>query len=159
MRNDGFRQLPELDTGGGLQPGRAVSARLESVLYDSQPSDFCLQGRARDAELGSRTRRTCNPAPALGQSGFDKLSFLFSSQPSQPMNFLIRSRRFRLQPGFVHPKDLVIAEDYSSLDHVLQFANIARPILGLKQFQRPLLNTLDFLAGFARVSFGEVFHK
>ncbi len=147
MRNDGFRQLPELDTGGGLQPGRAVSARLESVLYDSQPSDFWPQGRARDAELGSCTRRTCNPAPALGQSGFDKLSFLFSSQPSQPMHFLIRSRRFRFQPGFVHPKDLVIDEDYSPLDPVLQFANISRPTVGLKQFQAPPFKTPDLSSG------------
>jgi hypothetical protein len=41
----------------------------------------------------------------------------------------------------------------------LKFANIARPLVGLKQFQCPFVNILDLFPNPAGVSLDEIFHE
>src|SRR4029077_17238090 len=67
-------------------------------------------------------------------------------------------RRLR-QPVFVDRENLCFAKYHRTLDDVLQFANVSRPRIGLKQFQRLLVDTLYVLASFSRIAIDEVFDQ
>jgi hypothetical protein len=56
-------------------------------------------------------------------------------------------------------KDLAIAQNHGSLDHVLQFANVARPIVRLKEFERSFVDVLDLLPGLACIAFRKIFDQ
>src|SRR5260370_24614310 len=54
---------------------------------------------------------------------------------------------------------LRVAHDYRSLDDVLQFANVTRPGVRLKQFQALFLYPADALSCFTRISIDEVLNQ
>jgi len=52
-----------------------------------------------------------------------------------------------MHAAFVNRKCRSAAKNDRFLNHVLQFANIARPVIRLQQFQRLPIDVLDFLPG------------
>ena len=56
------------------------------------------------------------------------------------------SRRLLGKPRLVHPENIAGGQDHRPLNDVLQFPDIARPVIGLKQFERVLVNRPDILA-------------
>src|SRR6202008_591256 len=63
------------------------------------------------------------------------------------------------KPNLIDREILRVAHDYGSLDDVLQFENIARPRVRLKQFQAPFVYTADVLSYFPRVTIDEVLNQ
>jgi len=49
--------------------------------------------------------------------------------------------------------------NHRPLDHILELANIARPVIRLEQIERVLTDTPNSLASFLRVSFDQIFHE
>src|SRR5882724_11357643 len=64
-----------------------------------------------------------------------------------------------LQPCLVDRESFTVAKNYGTLHHILQFADIARPMICLKQLQRPLLDISDPLSDLVRVSPNEIFDQ
>src|SRR6202035_5747392 len=62
-------------------------------------------------------------------------------------------------PVFVDREYLSFAKDHRTLDDVLQFADVSGPRIGLKQFQRLLVDTFYVLASFSRIAIDKVFHQ
>src|SRR5262249_4441819 len=60
---------------------------------------------------------------------------------------------------FIHGESLSVAQDHSSFDHVLKFANVARPLVFSEHLQSSLLNILYLFPGLAGVALGEVLHE
>src|SRR6202041_1474505 len=60
------------------------------------------------------------------------------------------------EPTFIHLEVLAIAYDNGPLDYVLQFANVARPAVGLEQFEAPPIDSRDLLTRFAGVAVDEI---
>ena len=50
-----------------------------------------------------------------------------------------------LEPCFVYDKGFPITQYHGALDYILQFANVARPVVILKQIQRPLIDVFNLL--------------
>src|SRR2546421_6908970 len=74
------------------------------------------------------------------------------------------SGRFRLgsnrrQPCFIYDKGFPIAQYHGALDYILQFANVARPLVILEQIQRSLIDVLDFLTSRLSVTIDQVFDQ
>src|SRR5260221_4487785 len=51
------------------------------------------------------------------------------------------------------------AKDHRALEYVLQLADVSRPRIGLKQFERLLVDTLYVLGSFSRVAIDKVLHQ
>ena len=64
--------------------------------------------------------------------------------------------RLRLQPAFVNLELFSIAQDDRSLNHVLQLANVAGPVVPLKEFQRFLPDMPDSFSRFLCVALDQV---
>src|SRR5580704_940004 len=64
-----------------------------------------------------------------------------------------------LEPRFVDTKRIRVAQCYSALNHVLQFADVSRPIVLLHKFQCLLLDRLDLLPHLLSKSANEVFDQ
>src|SRR5262249_28816380 len=136
-----------------------LSGGIETMLLDSQFSNLGLESRSGYSQPGRGARRTGNPALGLCQSRFDQFPLLFSSKSCQSSVGAIGPRRFGLQPGCVDFEGLAFAQDDRSFDHVLQFANIAGPIVCLKQLQGFLVDLFDLFSYLAGESLGEIFHE
>src|SRR5258707_6520606 len=75
------------------------------------------------------------------------------------MGFRLACKRLPRQPTFIHREILRVAHDYRSLDDVLQFANVTRPGVRLKQFQALFVYPADALSCFARITIDEVLNE
>src|SRR5580704_5560272 len=113
---------------------RNVRLRLETILVDLQGSNLRLQCRSCDPQLGGGPRRTEYLAATLPQRSFDHVFFMrLQSLVQFGLVCWWRLNRLGQQPGLVDREILCIAHDERSLNHVLQFANVTRPGIRLKQ--------------------------
>jgi len=64
------------------------------------------------------------------------------------------------KPTLIHREILRVADNYRSLDDVLQFANVTRPRVRLKQFQAPFVYPANVLSRFPpRVTIDQVLNQ
>src|SRR5271156_4695826 len=76
------------------------------------------------------------------------------------MVFRLWGQRRRLrQPVFFDRENLCFAKYHRTLNDVLQFANVSRPRIGLKQFQRLLVDASYVLTSFSRKAIDKVFDQ
>src|SRR5215472_18542273 len=135
------------------------SGGFEAMLRNPELSDFCFESRPRYSQPGGRAGWTSDAASGFRQRRFNQFPLLFGSKPCQSSPGTVGPRRFGLQPGFVHREGLAFAQDDGSFDHVLQLADIARPVVGLKHFQCLLVNLFDLFSRLAGESLDEIFHE
>ena len=119
-----------------------------------------------DSQLYSRATRARNATLAFGQCGLDGLSFILgkcflflpedASARDRPSG---HSVRLALQPRLVNGESLPVAQDYGTLNYILQFANIPRPIVGLKEIQGPLVDLCDLLPSSLGVAFDQILNQ
>src|SRR5580692_5561128 len=64
-----------------------------------------------------------------------------------------------LEPSFVDTKRIRVAQCYSALNHILQLADVSRPIVLLHKFQCLLFNRLELLPHLLSKSANEVFDQ
>src|SRR5262249_24555214 len=82
-----------------------------------------------------------------------------ASQTSKSMKRFALAARFMLKPHLVYRQSLAFAQNHCSLAHILQFANIAGPLVCLQQLHGSLLNIFNLFSRLARVPLGEIFHE
>src|ERR1700722_7122805 len=67
--------------------------------------------------------------------------------------------RFSPQPCLVDGECLFFAQDHATLDYVLQFADVARPVVGLEKIQRSLFYMANPFSGSLGISFNQILHQ
>src|SRR6267378_1137893 len=67
--------------------------------------------------------------------------------------------RLHRKLDLIHCEILCFADNYRPLDDVLQFANVTRPRVRLKQFQAPFVYPANVLSRFPRVTIDEVLNQ
>src|SRR6266478_3861505 len=60
------------------------------------------------------------------------------------------------EPSPIDPERVAVAKDHGPLDDVLELANVSRPMIGLEQLQRVLVDSADVLLGLLRIALHEV---
>src|SRR6266436_5004231 len=65
----------------------------------------------------------------------------------------------RRQPCFIYTKGFPIAQNHGALDYILQFANVARPVVSLEQVQSSLIYGSKPFAGCLCVTIDQVFDQ
>jgi hypothetical protein len=94
--------------------------------------------------------------PILPEDSDNALSInsrsLVSMAVLKGIGWAVRERVSCEKPRFVHAEDRRFTKNYCSLDHVLQFSNVARPIIVLQHGKRRLVNRGYLLAGFLRIA-------
>src|SRR5262245_2992602 len=153
-----FAKLASLANLVKLAIVAGAAAEFELAFAYVQRLYFVFERGSRDVETGSGSRRSRDPAAALGQCRFDDLPFtprvtLNGSRWSCPSGWL---RRLRGQPEFVDSEHTARAQNHRSLDHILQLTDVARPIVRLQQVQRLLVDRTNLFARPAGVALHEV---
>ena len=108
-------------------------------------------------QLCSSSGRSRYSSSAFAQGSLNDL-FLFGSRFTRQPHVAFRSSYIGRprKPTLIDREILRVAHDYGSLDDVLQFANVTRPRVRLKQFQAPLVHPANALSRFPRVAIDEV---
>jgi hypothetical protein len=104
------------------------SRTLVPVLIDAQPPDFRLQSLPWNAEFRGGSGRSGYVPMALRESGFDHLPFTIC-QRQERFVWARRIGRFALWPALIHYEGIVFTQNNGALDDVLQFADIAGPLV------------------------------
>src|SRR5467141_3806852 len=65
-------------------------------------------------------------------------------------------RHYWRKPGVIYRKSLPVAQNHRSLDHILQLAHVARPVIGLKQVQGALVDMSNAFARSFRVASDQI---
>src|SRR6185312_4438142 len=63
------------------------------------------------------------------------------------------------KPRLIDRERLALAQHDSTLDYVLELAHVARPVIGLQQLQRRLLDIADALAGLLGEAIDQIFDQ
>src|SRR5882757_4013058 len=113
-------------------------ARLKAILVDLERLDLRLHRGSRNTQFGSCARGPVHPSSAFAEGRLDD-GLLLRRRPSQNVEptVLLGCDRLSRQPTLIDGETLGFTHDNRSLNHVLQFANIARPGVRLKQIEAP----------------------
>ena len=132
----------------------------EAILVDLQCPDLRFEGGSWNPEFFSGPCGAIYASPAFAQGCLDNRLF-FSGRRSErvPADFQPGRGRSSGKPALIDRKSFHITYDDGSLDHVLQFADVARPGIGLKQIEAPLVHGLEALPRFHPVTIQEVPQK
>jgi hypothetical protein len=101
---------------------------LVLVLIDAEPPDLRLQYLPWNAEFRGSSGRPGNAPMALRESGFDHLQFTICQHRERFVG-VWRIGRFALWPALIHYEGIAFAQDNGAFDDVLQFADIAGPLV------------------------------
>src|SRR5438132_3715754 len=120
-----------------LNPRRADrSGRLEAVPLDSQLFDLRFERLPGYAQLGRSTGGPPDDTLRLSERVLDRFSFMFDKVSDQGTTRRKRVWRHHWRkPGVIYCKGLPVAQNHRTLDHILQLAHVARPVIGLKSVQ------------------------
>jgi hypothetical protein len=111
-------------------------------------------------QLGSRAGRSEHLTSTFAQGSLDHLFFLDSKLLRQPrLAFRPACKRLPRKPTLIHREILRVANDYRSLDDVLQFANITWPGIRYKELQSLLIDPTEGLSRFSCEMTDEVFDQ
>src|SRR5262249_46786443 len=137
------------------------SAVLEFALANPQCPDPALERGRRDPELRRRARRPGDAAPAFGECRLDDLSLgaWLLWEGRRRGDSWRPPARISGKPRWLDGKHATGAQDHGSLDDVLQLADVPRPIVGLQQVERLLVDGPERLAGLSAVALNEVFDQ
>src|SRR5579863_4529765 len=133
--------------------------RPEPVLVDLERPDLGIQCLARDPELGCGAGWPGDSAVRASQGSFDNFFLTLHERATK------RSARCRHtcwlsdQPGLVYRERLGFAKHDGALDHVLELANIAWPVVRLKASHGCLVNVANAFARPLRIALDEVGHE
>src|SRR6266699_538968 len=115
----------------------------EGEFVDVQVADFPLERLARNAELRRRAARAGNPAERLLERGFDQ--GLLTVRQGGHGRAVRRLALLAREPRLIDHERLPLTQHDGTLDHVLELAHVARPVVGREPLQGLLLNIADDL--------------
>ena len=119
-----------------------------------------LQSRSWYAEFAGRSRRPVHPSSAFAQRSLNDLLLLRRKLPQRFKSTARHSdRRLSREPTFINCELLRFAYDDRSLDHILQFTNITRPRVRLKQIEALLAQGLKALSCLPCETINEVLNQ
>ena len=124
-------------------------AERESLLPDLQLLDASVQGRRRQSEPDRRSSRPGNPSAALSEGRLDHLPLELSIVITAGVVRLLFAMakletRNRWQPQAIDAEYVVGTQYHGSLDHVLQLADITRPLVVVKEVQCLFVNACKY---------------
>src|SRR5712691_10437528 len=138
-------------------PGASVTlARFESLEGNAQGFDFRFERLPRQAQLGRRAGGAGHAAAARGQGGFDEFAFVLGACRHQGHGRPGPQGRVPLQPALLDGKDVALTQDDGALNDVLQFTDVPGPVVGLKEFQGPLVDGSDLLPSSCRIALDQI---
>src|SRR5438105_5238984 len=111
------------------------SIPLEAALVDPQALDLRLERRRRHSQLRRSARQPRDFAARLGQCGFDDLSLLAVQVLVERSPLRLLSSRPGREPVRVDGEFVRVTKDHRPLDHVLQLADVSRPVVRLQQIK------------------------
>src|SRR5260370_23863054 len=138
--------------------GSVGRRKFESVFVDFHTLDLGLEGPRGQTESRRRRDWSRDSAGAFRQRGFNHFFFLSHDGAIQRTRPAWGGGQFPLQPALVHGKGFALAEDDRTLDYILQFANVPRPAVSFKQFERLLIDRLELLSRPFPKTIREVLH-
>src|SRR5262245_12676024 len=110
--------------------GRLFGSRaLLPVFIYAEPPDLRFERLPWNPELRGCARWSGYPPMALGKGGLDHLEFTIC-QHRKPFVRRRRTCRFPFQPTLVDFESVSLNQDDCSFDDVLQFADVAGPMIG-----------------------------
>src|ERR1700730_1173969 len=113
-----------------------------------------------NSQLGSRAGRSEHLTSTFAQGSLDHLFFLGSKLLREPrLAFRPACKRLPRKPTLIYREILRVANDYRSLDDVLQFANITWPGIRYKELQSLLIDPTEGLSRFSCEMTDEVFDQ
>src|SRR5207247_6509175 len=117
---------------------RSSVGPAEREFVDVQVADFPLERLARNAELRRRAARAGYPSLRLLERRFDQ-HLLTVGQGGYGRAVRWRARLAR-EPRLIDHERLALTQDDRTLDHVLELAHVARPVVGREPLQGLLLD-------------------
>ena len=130
---------------------------FEAILVDLERPDPGFQSGPRHPEPGCRAQRAIDPSPALAQGGLNDFSLLRRTLP-QEVELFTRSSDHWLSrdPTLIDRESPRLTDNDGTFDNILQFANIPRPGVRLKQIEALPADRLKALSGFSSITIQEV---
>src|SRR5246127_491464 len=119
---------------------------LKPIFVDSQALNFRVKGWSWKPQFRCRTTWTRDAAPSFCQGGLNHFFFLPLQRAIKPDCRNSELWRLPFEPRLVYAKNVAVAQDHSSFNYVLQFANVAWPLVGFEQFDCFLLNSSELLS-------------
>src|SRR5215470_18037643 len=105
-----------------------------------------VQRRGWNSEFRRGSIGPGNSSLAFSQGRFDDFFLLILEGLLQWAWSLCTAWRLAGQPSLFDPKCIAAAENHRSLDNILQFANVARPLISLAQLKRLFVNLTDLFS-------------
>src|SRR6266516_7798417 len=129
----------------------------EGEFVDVQVADFPLERLARNAELRRRAVRAGNPAERLLERGFDQR--LLTVRQGGHGRAVRRLALLAREPRLIDHQRLALTQHDGTLDHVLELAHVARPVVGREPLQGLLVNIADDLPRLLGEAVDQVFDQ
>src|SRR6516165_6221042 len=104
---------------------------FEPILVDSQALDSGVKGWSWKPQFCGRAVWSADAASAFRQSGLNHLLCLPLQGTTEGNCRTSGSWRLAFEPGFIHGENVTFVQDYGSLNYVLKFTHIARPLVGV----------------------------
>src|SRR5262249_5681291 len=92
----------------------------------------------------------------VGQCRFNRFSFALLQRRRERYRGAGKLPIFPFEPGFVYAEGFAVAQNNGSLDYILQFANVARPIVALEQVVCFLADIFNLFTSFLRIALHEI---
>src|SRR5437867_9569683 len=132
---------------------------FEGPLVDLQRLDLRLECRRRHAEPPRGTERSGHAALAFTESSLDGVLFVGRQRAGAEADDRRDPEGPTGEPPRIDRESVRITDDHRALDDVLQLADVARPVVRLKQRRRLLGDAADPLADAVGVAMDEVFDE
>src|SRR5580700_2544114 len=124
---------------GASQHSEKDLRSLEAVPVYAQLPYFGFECLSGNAQLNSGAGWTPNYAFGFPESGFEDLSFVFDEVRNQRSSRRSQFGSHVSEPGLIYKESLPFRQNYRPLDYILQFADVARPIVGVEELHRLLV--------------------
>src|SRR5438445_1967037 len=125
---------------------------LEAVPVDAKLSYFGFKCLSWNSQLNGGAGWTPNHAFGFTECGFEHFSFVLGKVSNERNRRHSCLRSDARKPGFIYKESLPLAQNHRPLDHVLQLADVARPIICVEEFHGLLVYISNLLARFLRVA-------
>src|SRR5712671_876011 len=132
---------------------------FKSVAVNSQFPELRFERLPGNAQLGSGAGWASDHTLGIPQRALDHFYLALDKSRNERGTRPTRLAICACKPGFIDRKGFPIAHDHRALNDVLQFANVARPVIPLEQVESIFANRSNLFTGFSCVTIDQVFHE
>src|ERR1700751_6068393 len=137
----------------------AGSRLFKLKFVDSKAFDLRVESPRRNSEFCRCAAWTGDVAPSFCQSGLDHFLFAPQQHSIQRSCRITKLWRILFEPGFIHGKGVILTEDHSPFNHILQLSNVSGPLVGFEQSNRFLVDGSELLSSLFSKASDEVINQ